>query len=234
MVKQGKKATHKCFIVEGSISGFEKVQGPVSKLDSVGCHGQFNSSTLHKQTRRNSLSGDVCSPVETHDMVPSLQDNPQGQTHYRVPEVMADLLSRSNQVQVTEWSLHLQLSKGVHSSCRSICHSCEPRSSIVRISCPRPKCQGYRCSKHRLVGSHCLCLPSHASPSHGDPKNPAIPLPHNCYSPRLARDALVLGPSAALDGDPTPITSVNDTPQTVPQPSVSQQPTVFPTFTPGV
>ena len=75
-------ATHKCFIVEGSISGLEKVQGPVSKLDSVGCHGQFKSSSLHKQARRNSLSGDVCSPVETHDMVPSLRDNPQGQAHY--------------------------------------------------------------------------------------------------------------------------------------------------------
>ena len=48
--------------------------------------------------------------------------------------------------------------------------------------------------------------------------------PHHCNSSKLARDALVLGPSAGLNRDPTPVTSVN-TSQTVPQPSVSQQST---------
>ena len=45
----------------------------------------------------------------------------------------------------------------VHSSCRSICHSSGSQSSMVRISSPRPKCLGHRCSEHKLVGSHCLC-----------------------------------------------------------------------------
>ena len=48
---------------------------------------------------------------------------------------------------------------------------------------------------------------------------------HHSYIPRLARDALVLGPSAALNRDPTPVTSVNNTSQTVPHPSVLQQST---------
>ena len=43
-------------------------------------------------------------------------------------------------------------------------------------------------------------------------------------SPRLARDALVLGPSAALNRDPTTTPSVNDPTQTVPQVCVPQQP----------
>ena len=60
------------------------------------------------------------------------------------------------------------LSKVVHSSYRSICHSSEPQSCTVRIS--RPKCLGHRCSEHILVRSHCLCLPLHSSPSQGDPK----------------------------------------------------------------
>ena len=34
-------------------------------------------------------------------------------------------------------------------------------------------------------------------------KNQAMPLPDHRHSPRLARDALVLGPSAALNRDPT-------------------------------
>ena len=50
---------------------------------------------------------------------------------------------------------------------------------------------GHRCSEHKLVRSHCLCLPSHSSPSQGDPKSQAIQLPDHCNSPRLARDALV-------------------------------------------
>ena len=53
----------------------------------------------------------------------------------------------------------------------------------------------------------------------------AMQLPHHPASLRLVREALVLGPSAALNGDPTPTTSVNNTPQAVPQSSVSQQPT---------
>ena len=47
----------------------------VSKPNSAGCYGQLNSSSLHKQARKNPLSGDVCSPVENHDLVSSLQDN---------------------------------------------------------------------------------------------------------------------------------------------------------------
>ena len=51
--------------------------------------------------------------------------------------------------------------------------------------------------------------------------------PDHCYSssPRLARDALVLGPSATLNRDPTSATSVHHTSQTVPQLCVPQQST---------
>ena len=51
-------------------------------------------------------------------------------------------------------------------------------------------------------------------------------LPDHSYSPRLARDALVLGPSAALSRDPTTTSSVNNSSQTAPQLYVPQQSTV--------
>ena len=54
-------------------------------------------------------------------------------------------------------------------------------------------------------------------------KNQTMQLPDHCNSPKLARDALVLGLSAALNRDPTPATSVNNPSQTVPQLCVSQQ-----------
>ena len=93
----------------------------------------------------------------------------------------------------------------------------------MRVSYPRPKGLGHRFSKHKLDGSHCLCLPSNGSSSRGDPKNQAMPLPDHSNSPRLARDALVLGPSAAVSRDPTTAPSVNNTTQTVPQLRIPQQ-----------
>ena len=86
VVRQGKKAINKYSRVEGSFSGPLKFQGPVSEPNSVGCNGQLNSGSLHKQTRRNSLSGDVRSPVKDHDLVPSLPHNIESQTHSRVSE----------------------------------------------------------------------------------------------------------------------------------------------------
>ena len=48
-------------------------------------------------------------------------------------------------------------------------------------------------------------------------KNQAIQLSDHCNSPRLARDALLLGSSAALNKDPTSTASVKNSSQTVPQ-----------------
>ena len=228
MIRQGKKAKHKCSRVEGVISGPEKVQGPVSKPNSVGCYRQLNSSSLHKQTRRNLLGGDVCSPVENHDLVPSVQDTSKSQAHSRVsdcdgqPSVQVKP-SPINRMLTASTGVQTDQSKVARSSCRSICHSFDPQSSIVYISSPRPTCLGRRCSEHKLVGSHCLLLPSHSSPSQGDPKNQAMQLPYHCNSSRLARDALVLRPIASLNRDPTPVTRVNKTSQIVPQSSFSQQ-----------
>ena len=49
-------------------------------------------------------------------------------------------------------------------------------------------------------------------------------LPDHRNSPRLARDVLVLGPSVALNRDPTAAPGVDNTPQAVPQVCIPQQP----------
>ena len=166
----------------------------------------------------------MCSPVEDHDLVPSLSHNIESQTHSRVPECdgrpsVQVKPSAVNRMVTASAGVQTDLPKVVHTSCKPICHSSEPQTSTVRISCPRPKGLGHRCSEHKLDGSHCLCLPSDGSPSQGDPKNQAMLLPDHRNSPRLARDALVLGPRAALNRDPTTTSSVNDSSQTVPQSS---------------
>ena len=221
VVRPEKKATHKCPRVEGGLPGPSKLQGPVPEPNSTSCNGQLNSGSLHKQTRRNSLSRDVCSPVEDHDLVPLLSHNIESQAHSTVlecdgrPSAQVEP-STVNRMVTASAGVQTDLSKLVHTSCRPICHSSEPQTSTVRISYRRPKGLGHRCSEHKLDGSRCLCSPSNGSPSQGDPKNQAMLLPDYRNSPRLARDALVLGPSAALNRDPTTTSSVNNSFQTVP------------------
>ena len=230
VVRSGKKATHKCPGIEGGLPGPSRLQGPVPESNSVSCDGQFNGGSLHQQAGGNSLSRDVRSPVENHDLVPSLPHNIESQAHSRVSEcdgrpTVQVQPSAVNRMVSAPTGLQTNLPEVVHSSCRLICHSPEPQTPTVCVSYPRPKGLGHRCSKHRLDQPHGLCLPSCGSPSQGDPKDQAMPLPDHRDSPRLARDALVLVPSAALNRDPTTTPSFNDPTQTVPQICVPQQPT---------
>ena len=122
MVRSGKKASHKRPRVEGGFTGPLKVQGPVSKPNSSSCR-QLNSGSLHQQTRRNSLSRDVCAPVEDHDMVPSLSHNIESQTHSRVSECdgrppIQVQPSAVDRVVTASSGVQTDLPQVVHSSCR--------------------------------------------------------------------------------------------------------------------
>ena len=185
---------------------------------------------INKQggTHSHSLR-DVRSPVEDHDLVPPLSHNIKCQTHSGVSECdgrppIQVQPSAVDRMVTASTGVQTDLPEVVHSSCEPVCHSSEPQTPSLRVSNPRPKGLGHRCSEHKLDGSRCLCLPSDGSPSQGDPKDQAMPLPDHRNSPRLARDALVLGPSAALNRDPTTTPSVNDSTQTVPQVCIPQQP----------
>ena len=161
-----------------------------------------------EQTRRNTLSGDVRTPVENHDLVPSLSHYIESQAHSRVPECDGQPAVQVESGPVdgmvtTSAGVQTDIPMVVHSPRGPVYHSSGPQASTVRVSYPRPQGLGHRCSKHKLDGSHCQCFPSNGSPSQGDPKNQAMPLPNHSNSPKLTRDALVLGPSAALNRDPT-------------------------------
>ena len=106
---------------------------------------------LHKETRRNTLRN-VCSPVENHDLVPSLPHNIKSQTHSRMSECdgrpTVQIESGAVKRMVTaSTGVQTDLPKVVHSPYRPICHSSEPQASTVRVSYPRRKGLGHRCSK---------------------------------------------------------------------------------------
>ena len=88
----------------------------------------------------------------------------------------------------------------VHPSCRSICHSSDPQTSTVCVSSPRP-------NAWHIEAQYINGLTAYAYPPtnllHKVIQKQAVHLPNHCNSPKLARDALVLGHSAALNRDPT-------------------------------
>ena len=103
-----------------------------------------------------------------------LSHNFKGQTHSRVSECdgrppIQVQPSAVNRMVTASTGVQTDLPEVVHSSCGPACHSSEPQIPPLRVSNPRPRGLGHRCSEHKLDGSHCLCLPSDGSPSQGDP-----------------------------------------------------------------
>ena len=167
--KKKKKATHKCPRIEGGLRGPSTFQGPVPEPNSVSCDGQLNSGSLHQQTRRNSLSRNVCSTVEDHDLVPSLPHNIESQAHSRVPEcdgrpAVQVQPSAINRMVSASTGVQTDLPEVVRTSCRLICHSSEPQTSTVRISCPKPKGLGHRCPEHNWTNLTAYAYPPTALP----------------------------------------------------------------------
>ena len=144
--------------------------------NSASCDGQLNCGSLHEQIRRNTLSGDVRTPVENHDLVPSLSHNIESQAHSRVPECdgRPAVQVESGPVDgivTTSTGVQTDMPTVAHSPRGPVYHSSEPQASTVHVSYPRPQRLGRKCSKHKLDGSHCLCFPCNGSPSQGDPKS---------------------------------------------------------------
>ena len=131
--------------------------------------------------------------------------------------VMADLLSRSHQVQSTEWSVHPQVFRQIYPRWFT-----NHKLPLYVSPIPDPRAWDIDALHIIWTGLTAYTYPPTA-PLHRVIQNQTMPLPDHCNSPRLARDALVLGPCAALNRDPSTTPSVNNTTQTVPQLRISQQ-----------
>ena len=228
VVRSGKKATHICSRIEGGLPGPLRLQGPVPESNSVSCDGQLNSGSLHQQ-QGGTHSAEMCALLWkimtwVHHYLITLK----ARHVLGCLNVMADLLSRSNQVQSTEWSLHPQVFN-------QICQkwftphvdlfATHLNHQLPLYVSPIPDPRAWDIDALNINWTNLTAYAySPTAPSQGDPKDQAMLLPDHRNSPRLSRDALVLGPSAALNRDPTTTPSVNDPTQTVPQVCVPQQP----------
>ena len=167
--------------------------------------------------------------MEDHDLVPSLPDNLKSQTHSRVsecdgrPSVQVEP-SAVNRMVTASAGVQTDLSQVVHSSCRSF--ATRPNHKVPLFLSPVIDQNAWDIDALNIKWSG---LTAYAYPAtallHRVIQNQAIQLPNHCNNPMLARDALVLGPSAALNRDSTSTSSVKNSSQTVPQLCVPQQST---------
>ena len=158
----GKKATHICPRIEGGLPGPSRLQGPVPESNSVSCDVQLNSGSLHQQ-QGGTHSVEMCAllwKITTwghHYLITLKARHVLGCLNVQVqPSAVNRMVSSPPGVQT-------DLPEVVHTSCRLICHSPEPQAPTVRVSYPRPKGLGHRCSKHKLDQPHGLGVPSYGS-----------------------------------------------------------------------
>ena len=193
VVRSGKKATHICPRIEGGLPGPSRLQGPVPESNSVSCDGQLNSGSLHQQ-QGGTHSAEMCAllwKIMTwghHYLITLKARHVLGCLN-----VMADLLSRSNQVQSTEWSLHPQVFKQI---CQKwftphvdlFATHLNHKLPLYVSPIPDPRAWDIDALNINWTNLTAYAYPPTA-PSQGDPKDQAMLLPDHRNSPRLARDA---------------------------------------------
>ena len=218
VIRSRKIVAYKRFRTKGSVLGPKTLQASMPKSTSPGCHGQLNGSSLHQQTGRDSLSGNVRPSMKNHELVSSIQNISTCQTHSRVPKCdhgfPVQINSNSvNGVVTTCSGVQKNLQKGVHSSGGSVCHPSKPQVTTVRLPSTRSKRMEHRCSKHKLVEPSSLCVPSNSSTSQSNTKGLPVQLPPNPDIPGLTGHALVLGPGPSISGNSASVTCISNSTQ---------------------
>ena len=108
VVRSGKKATHKHSRVEGGLPGPSKLQGPVPEpTDNSTVVAYINKQGGTHSAEMCALLWKIMTWCHHYHITLKARHIPG------CLNVMADLLSRSNQVQSTEWSLHPQVFKQI-------------------------------------------------------------------------------------------------------------------------
>ena len=108
---------------------------------------------------------------------------------------------QNNTDRVVSPSSYIQcdLQSFAQTSGRHVCHQNESQTSTLCITSPRCKCTEHRCIEHLLGGSGQLCLLSCSSHSLSHSENEHQQMQNDCSGPRVAHDALVLGPSESIN-----------------------------------
>ena len=227
LVKQRSTASYQYSRNEGCSSEFKRFQGQNSRSISPDLFRQQFCGSVPQQSRGYSLHRNVCPDLENSG-VHSLQKNSdQSQARTRVSECDSRL-SITEEPGVTDRmvspsrDIQSDLQSMAQTHDRPICNPSEHKTTHLCFTCPRQKGMENRCIEYLLGGTGRLCLQSsrHIVASHS--KDSDLPMQSDCDSSRLARDALVLGPSGSFSQDSTESPSLENSPETTPLTPVSR------------
>ena len=109
LVPYRKSPSHKLPRTESSTSSSQTVRASLQESDCACCDRQHDGGLIHQQTRGYEFRLSLFPPVEAPILVSSQGDCPESQTHLGRLNVIADKLSRHNQIIQTEWSLSQQV-----------------------------------------------------------------------------------------------------------------------------
>ena len=188
LVSTRKQTSHKLSGTKSSLSSSKGVPRPLYDQNCPSGHGQYNSSSLHKQGGRYEVRPTLCPSMENLDLVYQPPGNAKGTTYPRPSKC------DSGQVIQAGGSFSKVVQKMAPTSDRSICHEVQPQATSICISSTGlPSCSS-GCPHSHLGRSGCTCLPTdrHIGQSGGEIAGFPVQETHsNCT--RVAQHALVLG-----------------------------------------
>ena len=142
--------------------------------------------------------------------------------------VIADGLSRRNQIQSTEWSLSPLIFKKVFRVWENpqvdLFATSLNKKLPLYVSDSRPSGLGSRCPEHPMGKPGCICFSTHRPPAQGDTKAPVSSMQDNLNRPRLADQTMVLGPCGDVSGHIQTTTTYPHSAQTTIEQPLPRQP----------
>ena len=228
LVNKRVTAPHKHFRAKSSVFSSKRFQGASNTAECTDLLRQFNCSGIHQQRRRHSFSRDVCSDMEDPGFYKSQRNPDQSQACAWVPQCDSRCSIQkgqgdSHRVVTSSSDISEDLPSLAQANGRPICHKPKCQTSNICFSCPRQQGMGSRCIEHMLGGTGRLCILSSSNTIPGHPKGDHIPVSGNSDSPRVARDALVLGSSGSIHKSTPTATIVGDSVETTPQQQIPHE-----------
>ena len=212
LVIHGKSPSYKLSGTEGSPPGSATVRASVQGSDCACCNGQHNSGIVHKQAGGYEVKLSLCPPVEASFLVPPQRYSPEGKAHSRSLECDS---KQAFQTQSSDSNNVVPISAGVHSivfqvdptSGGLVCNPVQPQTTTVCFTGTGSDSLGSRCIESTVGSIGGIRLSPRISDPPGNLQVEGLGLSQDDpHCPRMAKHALVLGPSEPVSSDslPTP------------------------------
>ena len=207
MVSHRATAPHKRAGIKSCHPSPQTLLRSVHQETGVGGLRQHNSSSPHKQTRRDPLARTLCSHVATPHMMQQTSDLTQSVTRAGVTQCHCGwpLQEKPNPAhRMVSFPPDLQTNcatLGTPTN-RPVCHQAKHKTPNLRFSHPRPSSMGSGCTEHLLEEHNRVRFPSNSSATQGGPKITLPVMPTYSHSPGLANKTVVLGPGGTVTRSP--------------------------------